>query len=70
MDVFQIHSQVVADYQSYIRSFIRIKDDAILKAVEEELGRGRLWCGSTRSSQARQSKRRARTRRCAWHADS
>jgi hypothetical protein len=43
MDIFKIHSQIVADYQSYIRSFIRIKDEAIRTAVEDELNRGKLW---------------------------
>jgi len=43
MDIFQIHSQIVADYKSYIRSFINIKDTAIREAVETELDRGRLW---------------------------
>ena len=43
MDIFQIHSQIVADYKSYIRSFINIKDAAIRNAVETELEKGRLW---------------------------
>lgn len=43
MDIFQIHSEIVADYKSYIRSFINISDTAIRTAVETELEKGRLW---------------------------
>jgi superfamily II DNA/RNA helicase len=43
MDIFKTHRNIVADYESYIRSFLKISDDRIRKAVELELGRGKLW---------------------------
>ena len=46
MDIFNIHSQIVADYQSYIRSFINIKDTAIRNAVRWNSKKG--GCGLNR----------------------
>jgi hypothetical protein len=43
MDIFKTHAQIVDDYATYIRSFLRISDDAIRAKVEEELGKGKLW---------------------------
>ncbi|MBF0238118.1 MAG: DEAD/DEAH box helicase [SAR324 cluster bacterium] len=43
MDIFKTHHDIVQDYQSYIRSFINIKDDQIRETVERELEKGRLW---------------------------
>src|SRR5574337_1326657 len=43
MDVFHTHSQVVADYASYIRSFLNIADRDIREIVEAELQKGKLW---------------------------
>ena len=37
MDIFNIHSQIVADYQSYIRSFIRINPQAITLQLHHEV---------------------------------
>jgi|NGEPerStandDraft_6_1074524.scaffolds.fasta_scaffold62380_2 hypothetical protein len=37
MDIFNIHSQIVADYQSYIRSFIRINPQAITLQLRHEV---------------------------------
>ncbi len=43
MDVFDLRSKLIDDYGSYIRSFIRIKDDRIKSLVDEELDAGLLW---------------------------
>lgn len=43
MDVFQLRDQVVADYEAYVRSFLRIANPEIKRYVEDELGKGRLW---------------------------
>ena len=43
MIVFQTHSRIVADYATYIRSFLRIADPAIRAKVEGELDKGKLW---------------------------
>jgi ATP-dependent helicase YprA (DUF1998 family) len=43
MNVFQTHASIIADYATYIRSFLNIADPAIFKVVEEELNKGKLW---------------------------
>lgn len=43
MNVFKTHSGIVTDYAAYIRSFINISDPAILRTVEAELEKGKLW---------------------------
>jgi superfamily II DNA or RNA helicase len=43
MDIFKTHTQIIDDYATYIRSFLKISDDAILAKVEEELRQGKLW---------------------------
>lgn len=43
MNVFQTHAQIVSDYASYIRSFVKIADTEILHVVEGELEKGKLW---------------------------
>jgi superfamily II DNA/RNA helicase len=43
MNVFELHRNVVADYEKYIRSFIRISDPKIAEVVDAELSRGKLW---------------------------
>src|SRR5438093_1262566 len=43
MDVFGLRDRVISDYSDYVRSFIRIKDEAIHAYVDEQLGQGRLW---------------------------
>lgn len=43
MDVFETRSQLVADYKSYISSFIRIRDERIDAYVQESLEAGVLW---------------------------
>ena len=43
MNVFDTHAKIVADYASYIRSFINIADPAISKKVDSALSEGKLW---------------------------
>lgn len=43
MNVFQTHSKIVSDYETYIRSFLRIADPDIRGVVEGELSQGKLW---------------------------
>ncbi len=43
MNVFQTHANIVSDYATYIRSFLKIADPAIRKTVEEALDERKLW---------------------------
>ena len=43
MNVFTLHKQLIADYQSYIKGFINIKDKAIRARVATELDGSKLW---------------------------
>lgn len=43
MNVFSLHDRIVADYASYIKSFINIADPAISEKVHSELAGGKLW---------------------------
>jgi len=43
MNVFETHGRIIADYTSYIRSFINISDPAIRDTVEAALAEGKLW---------------------------
>ena len=43
MNVFDTHEKIVADYASYIQSFINIDDVAISRKVDSELAAGKLW---------------------------
>lgn len=43
MDVFDSHKAVIKDYADYTRSFIRIGDERIRKAVDEAVDDGLLW---------------------------
>lgn len=43
MNVFQTHSRIIQDYSTYIRSFLSIADPDILRVVENELSKGKLW---------------------------
>ena len=43
MNIFPIHSGIIEDYKSYIKSFLLIKDKKIRKTVDENLEEGRLW---------------------------
>lgn len=43
MNVFRTHAQIVEDYATYIRSFLKIADPEIRAVVESELEQGKLW---------------------------
>lgn len=43
MDVFNLHRDLISDYASYTRSFIRIADRRIHEAVDHEISAGLLW---------------------------
>ncbi|MEZ7494958.1 DEAD/DEAH box helicase [Leeuwenhoekiella aequorea] len=43
MNIFKLHDQIISDYESYIKSFLLIKDKRIEETVNEELEKGRLW---------------------------
>ena len=43
MDVFDLRHQLIADYTSYSKSFINIRDARIRAKVDEELASGALW---------------------------
>ena len=43
MDVFDLRNRLVADYQSYTRSFIKIKDPRINEFVDGVLNEGAFW---------------------------
>src|SRR6266404_4715063 len=43
MNVFDTHEKIIADYASYIRSFINIADPAISRKVDSALSDGKLW---------------------------
>jgi ATP-dependent helicase YprA (DUF1998 family)/very-short-patch-repair endonuclease len=43
VDVFTLHQKVVKDYASYTRSFIRISDERVADAVQQEIAQGLLW---------------------------
>ena len=43
MRIFQLRDRTVKDYSSYVRSFIKIKDDRTRRFVDESLIAGHLW---------------------------
>ncbi len=43
MDAFALRNRLVADYQSYTRSFIKIRDPRIAAFVEDALNAGAFW---------------------------
>ena len=43
MNIFQTHSRIIQDYETYIRSFLNIADPKIRDLVESELSKGKLW---------------------------
>ncbi len=43
MNVFDTHEKIIADYASYIKSFINIADPAISRKVDSALVEGKLW---------------------------
>src|SRR5271165_503399 len=43
MNVFELRERLISDYSSYIRSFIRIRDERVGAIVTSCLDQGRLW---------------------------
>ncbi len=43
MDIFAFRDRLIADYSSYISSFINIRDERIRDVVDQSLGEGALW---------------------------
>ncbi|MDI6817045.1 MAG: DEAD/DEAH box helicase [Actinomycetota bacterium] len=43
MDIFDFRNHLINDYSSYIRSFIKIKDERISAEVDNRLAEGFLW---------------------------
>jgi len=43
MQVFELYQKLINDYSTYVRSFIRIRDDRISQKVQEALDNGHLW---------------------------
>lgn len=43
MDVFDFRNRLVADYASFVQSFISIRDDRIRQEVHERMSEGLLW---------------------------
>ena len=43
LDIFEINRNIVADYSSYVRSFVEVRDPSIAAAVDRELAEGKLW---------------------------
>lgn len=43
MDVFELRNRLIADYQSYVTSFMALRDERIKEHVETSLREGRLW---------------------------
>ena len=43
MDAFGVLGDVLADYESFVRGFLNIRDPEILRRVESEIERGLLW---------------------------
>lgn len=43
MDILNFHKQLLSNYQTYIRSFLNIKDHRILDFVDAEIAGNKLW---------------------------
>ena len=43
MNVFELKETLIADYSSFVKGFITIKDEAIKRIVSDELSAGLLW---------------------------
>lgn len=43
MNVFELRENLIADYSSFVKGFITIKNEAIKRIVSEELNAGILW---------------------------
>lgn len=43
MDVFQVHQQLIADYQAFTAGFTKIHDDRIREHVDRRVANGDQW---------------------------
>ena len=43
MDVFAFREEFVAEYERFFRSFTRIREDDISRAVDDAYAAGRFW---------------------------
>lgn len=43
MQIFDIHKKIISDYESFITSFVNIRNDKIRKHVEDEIESKKLW---------------------------
>src|SRR5262249_6530349 len=43
MDIFEFRNQLIADYSSYVKSFIQIQNERIKNYVWESFEKGILW---------------------------
>ena len=43
LDIFNLRDEVIKDYRSYIKSFLKIRDQRVKVFVNQELERGELW---------------------------
>jgi superfamily II DNA/RNA helicase len=43
MDILNFHKRLIDSYKTYIQSFLNIKDPSILKFVDEEINKKKLW---------------------------
>ena len=42
-DIFDIHRNIMDDYQKYVTSFVNIQDDTIRYKVDAEIDKGLFW---------------------------
>ena len=43
MNVFELRSNLINDYEAYVRGFLQIQDERIASKIDEEFGGGLLW---------------------------
>ena len=43
MEVFDLRETLIQDYETYVNSFVTVRDDRILERVDEDLRSGLLW---------------------------
>ena len=43
MDIFKVHENIIADYRTFIESFVNIKKEFIRTKVADEISSGKLW---------------------------
>ncbi|MBN1542605.1 DEAD/DEAH box helicase [candidate division KSB1 bacterium] len=42
-DIFELHRNVMQDYENFVQSFIKIKNDSISQKVQNEINSGKFW---------------------------